>query len=166
MVISFEISSLPGANCALFSRSECMRMPQRRCPNRRWLPCERRCELCIVRHRIHSQPRQDSVCLYVCSLQAAYRPMTARRDCHSHLIFPCVVNGCTCHNGVGATGTACPAHGAVKCASCNAGFTLNHDSTACTRTCLNMYPCACMSMYVILFEDSRLHGVNCAVVSQ
>ena len=139
MFFLFKTSRLHGANCVLFFRSKHMRMPQRRCPNRRWLPFERRCELCIVRHRIHSQPRQDSVCLYVCSLQAAYRPMAARCDCRLYLIFPCVVNGCTCHNGMGATGTACPAHGGVKCASCNVGFTVNHAGTECIGTCLRVY---------------------------
>merc|ERR1712060_571685 len=31
---------------------------------------------------------------------------------------------CTCANGNGATGSACPTPGAAKCASCNSGYTL------------------------------------------
>ena len=55
------------------------------------------------------------VCLYVC--------------CHL------VANTCRCKNGVATTGTGCPVDALAKCQSCNIGWTLNHASTKCTRTC-------------------------------
>ena len=53
----------------------------------------------------------------------------------TRLWFDLVANSCTCKNGVGETGAGCPAHGAVKCASCNHGFTINHAKTECICTC-------------------------------
>ena len=44
---------------------------------------------------------------------------------------------CTCENGVAQLGVHCPVNGAAKCASCNSGWTINHESTKCIRTCLH-----------------------------
>ena len=40
------------------------------------LPCERRCEMCLVQHRIHSQPRQNGVHWYVSACCDAWNRMT------------------------------------------------------------------------------------------
>ena len=40
----------------------------------------------------------------------------------------CKINRCSCSNGVGATGAACPTNGAAKCSSCNAGYLLSGTS--------------------------------------
>ena len=61
-------------------RSECMHMRQWRRANRCPLSCERRRELCVVQHRIHSQPRQDSVYSYVLRLLGASKPVQAHCD--------------------------------------------------------------------------------------
>ena len=42
----------------------------------------------------------------------------------------CTLKQCTCDNGNGASGTACPNHDDAKCASCTGDFYL--DGTACT----------------------------------
>ena len=46
----------------------------------------------------------------------------------------CTANVCACNNGVAQTGECCPVNGAAKCKSCNAGWSLNHDKTKCTRS--------------------------------
>ena len=51
------------------------------------------------------------------------------------MVLDCTGNTCVCKNGVGQTGAGCPAIGAEKCASCDAGFTINHEKTKCIRTC-------------------------------
>ena len=72
-------------------------------------------------------------------------------------------NACTCKNGVAPIGIECPVNGAAKCLSCNTGWTINRDKTACTCTCLHKvankthtvlipgYPAFC-SQYVHMFE--------------
>ena len=40
---------------------------------------------------------------------------------------------CTCTNGVALSGAGCHVNGAVKCASCNKGWTINEELTACIR---------------------------------
>ena len=50
---------------------------------------------------------------------------------------------CTCDNGVAATGSACPAQGAAKCALCTGSFHLTSGDTACeanTCNCSNGTP--------------------------
>ena len=49
-----------------------------------------------------------------------------------------VANVCTCENGVAQLGVDCTVNGAAKCSSCNSGWTINHDSTKCIRTCLHL----------------------------
>ena len=43
----------------------------------------------------------------------------------------CVINVCSCPNGVGATGGACTVDGSNMCESCNGGFKLRQDRTTC-----------------------------------
>ena len=43
----------------------------------------------------------------------------------------CLANVCSCSNGVKASGAACVTDGAKMCASCNNGFKLRLDKTAC-----------------------------------
>ena len=57
-------------------------------------------------------------------------------DVHISMVLDCIGNTCVCKNGVGEVGVGCPAIGAEKCASCKAGFTINHARTKCTRTCV------------------------------
>ena len=40
-------------------------------------------------------------------------------------------NLCVCNNGVAQSFAGCPANGAAKCKSCNAGWTINHAATEC-----------------------------------
>ena len=53
----------------------------------------------------------------------------------AHACHAFVGNVCTCDNGVPPTGVYCPVNGAVKCESCNAGWTINDARSQCTRTC-------------------------------
>ena len=46
----------------------------------------------------------------------------------------CVANVCSCPNGIAPSGEKCPIDGAKKCASCNSGFRLGQDQTACDGT--------------------------------
>jgi len=62
-------------------------------------------------------------------------PIQACTDVHILMVFDCTGNTCVCKNGVGQTGAGCPAIGAEKGASCDAGFTINHERTKCIRTC-------------------------------
>ena len=43
----------------------------------------------------------------------------------------CLANVCSCSNGVGASGAACATDGVEMCESCNSGFKLRQDKTAC-----------------------------------
>ena len=54
-----------------------------------------------------------------------------------HVWLDVVANGCTCKNGVAESGANCPVNGAVKCASCNTGWRINHAKTECIRKCAN-----------------------------
>ena len=45
----------------------------------------------------------------------------------------CVENICSCVNGVASSGAKCPIDEASKCESCNNGFKLSLDNTACNR---------------------------------
>ena len=68
------------------------------------------------------------------------------RDCNNGAvtspIFLLAGNSCTCENGVAQTGVHCPTNGVAKCASCNPGWTINHEKTKCIRT----YPCSCVEL--------------------
>ena len=43
----------------------------------------------------------------------------------------CAANVCSCTNGVRASGAKCASDGAKVCESCNSGFKLRSDNTAC-----------------------------------
>ena len=43
----------------------------------------------------------------------------------------CLANVCVCHNGVASSGETCATDGAKMCGSCDAGFELRQDKTAC-----------------------------------
>jgi hypothetical protein len=47
----------------------------------------------------------------------------------------CTLNQCTCVNGHGSTGVACPTDGDPHCATCDAGYLLNGDACA-IKACL------------------------------
>ena len=71
-----------------------------------------------------------------------------------------VANTCTCENGVATTGADCTTDAASMCASCDDGFTINGDDTACGRAFMDyaMYACVyCIyvCMYVV-FVNSGL----------
>ena len=94
--------------------------------------------------------------------------MKDHRDFDSYLIFPCVVNGYTCHNEVGVTGTVCSAHDTVKCESCSTDFTDNHTKTECIGTCVNKYltykTIPTPVIYQVIQEQSRLAGTITVLV--
>jgi hypothetical protein len=48
---------------------------------------------------------------------------------------PCRENVCTCNNGTGTTGSACPTNGASKCTSCNSGFHLSSKGKCQQNVC-------------------------------
>ena len=73
------------------------------------------------------------------------------------MVCECTGNTCVCKNGVGQTGVGCPAIGAEKCASCNAGFIINHERTKCIRTCACM--CVCVCAQSCMYEQT-LTGSN------
>ena len=50
---------------------------------------------------------------------------------------------CVCFNGVAATGAACAKHASKMCASCDTGFELTSDKTACLKPGV----CYCMALY-------------------
>lgn len=45
--------------CALSRRSQLVYVQEWRCTNRRGLPRERCCDVCIMQYRVDDQPRQD-----------------------------------------------------------------------------------------------------------
>ena len=48
----------------------------------------------------------------------------------------CLANVCSCSNGVASSGDKCATHGGKMCDSCNSGFKLSQDKTACDGICL------------------------------
>ena len=69
------------------------------------------------------------------------------------------MNYCTCDNGVGQTGAGCPVEGTAKCASCNAGFTLNDRRGECIRTCARVPICTCTSKPIIILKHDLASSV-------
>ena len=51
----------------------------------------------------------------------------------------CVANVCFCTNGIALSGEQCLSNGLQRCASCNSGFKLREDQTACDGTILHRY---------------------------
>merc|ERR1719224_254694 len=47
----------------------------------------------------------------------------------------CATKTCTCTNGTGATGAACPTNGTAKCAACTGDFYLNSGACEARATC-------------------------------
>ena len=52
----------------------------------------------------------------------------------------CATKQCSCSNGTGASGTACPTHGAAKCTACSPGYYMCdredlHPGLMCTWHC-------------------------------
>merc|ERR1719473_1726827 len=47
----------------------------------------------------------------------------------------CATKTCTCTNGTGATGAACPTNGTAKCAACTGDFYLNNGACEAWATC-------------------------------
>ena len=90
------------------------------------------------------------VCVYVC-----YANMQACSiDVHICVLLDSIGNTCVCKNGVGQTGAGCPAIGAEKCASCDAGFTINRERTKCIRTCA--------WLCVVCMQAATMAGGMCA----
>ena len=74
-------------------------------------------------------------------------------------LFCFAANTCTCKNGVGETGVYCPVNGAVKCESCNAGWTINDARSECIRKCFHQDANAQSSRfdtYVFAWSSQRI----------
>ena len=53
------------------------------------------------------------------------------------MCYVCVVNTCTCNNGVAETGAGCSVNGAARCKSCKTGWTITTARTKCICKCDN-----------------------------
>ena len=85
-----------------------------------------KCESCHTGWTInHASTACIRTCEFCCCTRKPILVMRTFMHCDS------AANVCTCHNGVGQTGAACPVSGAAKCSSCNSGWTLNDDKTEC-----------------------------------
>ena len=62
----------------------------------------------------------------------------------------CEANTCVCNNGVASSGAQCVIDGSNNCDSCNSGFKLSEDGTACDGT---FRKCAVVKMMALIADN-------------
>ena len=91
-----------------------------------------KCLTCNVGWTIsHDKTKCFGACAHFCIRE----PIITNYAVVSMFMFVLAANTCKCENGVAQSGARCSVNGASKCSLCNLGWTINHASTECIRTC-------------------------------